>query len=369
MTQDSDVVDPAFASTVAAFARVAAQHPAAGGQLAIRSRDRLFVSVSAGQAGRKAWDRRTTTDVWSTSKAVVAVALSTALNQQARSLQTPLVDLWPELGAAGDLPVAALLGHRLGVVGARRTLEQEDLLDGAALARELAGTRPWWEPGTSFGYHSWTYGVMVEELFRRLDVALDDIVGGLCASEEGAVVRFAGRPDVVAPAVRISTSRSAAGRRLAARTDDETRAALRNPVLTADDTGSPWWDALSLPGVKCRANADGISLALVHLLGPGPVSASDRESHLTGQGRGTDRVLGDDREFTAGLVVGHPGSACPYSAGDRLRFGHDGLGGSFACVDIDAGLVLTWVTNGMGSDINTDPRKLEILRAFDDDTR
>jgi hypothetical protein len=368
MATDPGFADRAFTRTVDAFSRVSAQHPVSGGQLAIRSRDGLLVSVCAGRAGTGPWSRRTTTNVWSTSKAVVAIALSSALGERGHSLQTPLADIWPELRAAGDLPIAALLGHRLGLVGLRRPLITGDLLDGPGLAQELSETEPWWEPGTSFGYHSWTYGVLVNELCRRLDVELDAVVGSLCVAEPGATVGFTGRPADVAEALRVPAARSAASRALAARTAPETEAALRNPVLTPSDTSAPWWDQLDLPGVKCFANADGVSLVVGQLLGGTTVSAADAAAHLTGQGRGNDRVLGDDREFTAGLVAGHSDSGCPYSTDGRLRFGHDGLGGSFTCVDTESGLVLAWVTNGMGSDINTDQRKLEILRAFDDDT-
>lgn len=368
MPADLGFADRAFARTVDAFHRVSAQHPASGGQLAIRSRDGLLVSVCAGQAGTGSWSRRTTTNVWSTSKAVVAIALSSALRERGHSLETPLAHIWPELRAVGDLPIAALLGHRLGLVGVRRPLTASDLLQGPRLAWELSGTEPWWEPGTSFGYHSWTYGVLVNELCRRLGVELDAVVGGLCADEPGTVVRFTGRPTDVADGVRVPAAPSSASRALAARTAPETQAALRNPVLTPSDANAHWWDELDLPGVKCFANADGVSLVVVELLGGRTVSSADGAAHLTGQGRGTDCVLGDDREFTAGLVAGHSDSGCPYSTDRRLRFGHDGLGGSFTCLDPESGLVLAWVTNGMGSDINTDQRKLEILRAFDDDT-
>ena len=58
-------------------------------------------------------------------------------------------------------------------------------------------------------------------------------------------------------------------------------------------------------------------------------------------------MLGDDREFTAGLVAGHSNSGCPYSDDGRLRFGHDALGGSFTCIDTESGLVLARVTSNV----------------------
>ncbi|WP_395695205.1 serine hydrolase domain-containing protein [Nocardioides sp.] len=368
MTADSEVQDRAFASTIDAFRRVVGKHPGTGGQLAIRSRDHLLVSVASGRAGARAWSRATTVNVWSVAKAVAAVALSSILADRGHSLESRLADLWPELRAGRDMPVQAALGHRLGLVGLRRPIGPTDLLDHDALAAELATTTPWWEPGTDVGYHSWTYGVVVRELCRRLGSGMDGALELVLGGDPGAAASFVRRGTDHAALVALDVPPSEASQQLAHRQTEETRAALRNPVLTAGDANAGWWTELELPSVKLMANAEGIALALAQLLGRGSVPARDIDLHLTGQGRSTDRVLGDDREFAAGLVVGHADSACPYSTTDRLRYGHDGMGGSFACVDPEAGLVLTWVTNGMGRDINTDPRKLEILEAFDDDT-
>jgi CubicO group peptidase (beta-lactamase class C family) len=35
------------------------------------------------------------------------------------------------------------------------------------MADGIAGQRPRWEPGSAFGYHSWTYGVLLAEILRR----------------------------------------------------------------------------------------------------------------------------------------------------------------------------------------------------------
>lgn len=370
--RDDDTVDPAFARTIDAFRAVTAGSPGIGGQLSIRSGRRLLVSATAGADGHgRSWSPDTTVNVWSVGKALAAVTAAAALRRTGGSLADPLIRWWPALGAliGTRWTVGDALAHRLGLVGLRRAVHPTDLLDRGGIADELAGTEPWWRPGTDFGYHSWTYGVLIDQVLRgagtdtatAADLAAD-------GSERGALVSFGtpvGRPARLRP---LDVPRSADLAALGSRVEAETVAALRNPPLGPDDTERWWWPELVLPSAKAYANADGVTAVLAQVLRPSRLAPGDVTELLTGRGRGIDRVLGDDREFTAGLVAGHADSACPYSVDGRLRFGHDGMGGSFVCVDPAAGLTLAWVTNGAGRDINRDPRKLAILEAFDDDT-
>lgn len=369
-----DVVDPAFDRTVDAFRAVSSAEPGVGGQLSIRSGRARLVSVTAGEDGRgRAWAPDTTVNVWSVGKALAAVTVAAALRAAGGSLGDPLSRWWPGLDQGASLPVGDALAHRLGLVGLRRQVHPTDLLDRRRIADELARTEPWWRPETGFGYHSWTFGVLVDQVLRGAGTdtatATELVVGDPERPDPGALVSFGaavGRP------ARLRQLDAPTGRDLAvlmARYQPETVAALRNPALGHEHPEEPWWPDLVLPSVKATANADGVTAVLAELVRPRRLAPDDVVDLLTGRGRGIDRVLGDDREFTAGLVAGHADSACPYSTDGRLRYGHDGMGGSFACVDPAAGLTLAWVTNGAGRDINKDPRKLAILEAFDDDTR
>jgi CubicO group peptidase (beta-lactamase class C family) len=311
-------------------------------------------------------------NVWSVAK---SLSVLTLVSLAGFSLSDPVRRWWPELIAGREMTVAGLLSHRAGVVGLRRTVTGPELAGWTRLVPELERTEPWWQPGDGFGYHSWTFGLLVSELVRRAaGESVDGVLRANLADQAAGQVSFrAPPPGTVAHQVRLDVPLSQEAARLAGAAGPATSAALRNPALTEADANSSWWPVLMLPSVKAYASADGVA-GLVTTLLPGggaksPVPADEVAMMLTGAGRGSDRVLGDDREFGPGLVVGHPDSACPYSTGGRLRWGHDGMGGSFFCVDRDAGLVLAWVTNGLGRSINTDPRKLRLLEAFDHDTR
>lgn len=367
----NDCLDPAFTRTVNAFRAVTAGPAGVGGQLSIRSGRRLLVSVAVGDDGHgRPFSPATTVNVWSVGKALAAVVVAATLRQSGGSLADPVVRWWPAARLDEEVTVGDALGHRLGLVGLRRPVTATDLLDRGRLGDELARTEPWWVPGTAFGYHSWTFGVIVDQILRAAGTdaasAADSV---LDRPAKTGLVSFGAPVGQPARLVDLEVPSSPDLAALVARTGPETQAALRNPSLGHADTGSSWWPDLVLPSVKAAANADGATQVLAELVDPRLLAADDVAQLLTGRGRGIDRVLGDDREFTAGLVVGHPDSACPYSTDGRLRYGHDGMGGSFVCVDPATGLTLAWVTNAAGLDINRDPRKLAILEAFDDDTR
>jgi len=64
--------------------------------------------------------------------------------------------------------VRELLSHQVGLVNVDGLLEPEDLLNSSRGASKLAASLPAWRPGSAFGYHAWTFGVLIEELHRRI---------------------------------------------------------------------------------------------------------------------------------------------------------------------------------------------------------
>jgi len=77
---------------------------------------------------------------------------------------------WPEFAAEGkqDITLRELLSHRAGVVGADAGFSLEELADDRLIAARLAGQRPYWRPGTAFGYHAWVIGALTGEVVRRV---------------------------------------------------------------------------------------------------------------------------------------------------------------------------------------------------------
>jgi len=77
---------------------------------------------------------------------------------------------WPEFAAEGkqDITLRELLAHRAGVVGTDDGFSLEELADDRLIAARLAGQRPYWRPGSAFGYHAWVIGALTGEVVRRV---------------------------------------------------------------------------------------------------------------------------------------------------------------------------------------------------------
>jgi CubicO group peptidase (beta-lactamase class C family) len=76
----------------------------------------------------------------------------------------------PEFSAYGKsaILVRELMSHQAGLVNVDGGLDDADILDSNRAAPKRAEQRPFWRPGTAFGYHGLTIGTFMEELVRRI---------------------------------------------------------------------------------------------------------------------------------------------------------------------------------------------------------
>ncbi|QJS12161.1 beta-lactamase family protein [Streptomyces argyrophyllae] len=76
---------------------------------------------------------------------------------------------WPEFAAEGKgaLTLRDLLAHRAGLVGTDTGFRADELADDRVIAERLADQRPFWRPGTAFGYHALVIGALTGEVVRR----------------------------------------------------------------------------------------------------------------------------------------------------------------------------------------------------------
>ena len=124
----------------------------------------------ADAAGTRAWERDTIVNVYSTGKGMLSLGLHMLADRGLVDIEAPVASYWPEFAQAGKegVTVRHVLGHRSGVVGARRLLPKEACYDWETMTTALAEAEPWWEPGTRHGYHVWTYGWIIGEIVRRV---------------------------------------------------------------------------------------------------------------------------------------------------------------------------------------------------------
>ncbi|MEJ3653600.1 serine hydrolase domain-containing protein [Actinomycetes bacterium KLBMP 9759] len=110
------------------------------------------------------------TGVFSSTKGAAALVVALLVQDCGLDLDQRVSHYWPEFAAEGKgaLTVRELMSHRAGVVGADGGFLVEELADDQVVAARLAPQKPYWRPGTAFGYHALTIGALANEVVRRV---------------------------------------------------------------------------------------------------------------------------------------------------------------------------------------------------------
>lgn len=140
-------------------------HNEPGSQLAVYHHGRPVVDLWAGDG----FSGDTLTAVFSSTKGAAHLVVALLVQDGVLDLSRTVASYWPEFAAEGKdrLTVAELLEHRSGVIWAHDGLTPAELADDRVLAEHLAGQRPYWEPGSGYGYHALVIGALTGEVVRR----------------------------------------------------------------------------------------------------------------------------------------------------------------------------------------------------------
>ena len=147
-----------------------------GAAVAVTLDGQPVVDVWAGwmdEERTRPWHRDTLVDVFSLGKAMTTLCVLLLVERGHVGLDAPVSRYWPEFAASGkaDVTVRMLLSHRAGVPAVRRELPAESIYDWDAMVAALAAEEPWWEPGSTHGYHVNTFGFLTGEVVRRVSGA------------------------------------------------------------------------------------------------------------------------------------------------------------------------------------------------------
>ena len=107
--------------------------------------------------------------VFSSTKGAAHLVVALLVQEGTLELDRKVTYYWPEFGAEGkgQLTLRDLLAHRAGVVGIDGGFSAQELADDRAMAERLADQKPFWRPGTAFGYHAYVIGALTGEIVRR----------------------------------------------------------------------------------------------------------------------------------------------------------------------------------------------------------
>ncbi|MCX4761684.1 beta-lactamase family protein [Streptomyces sp. NBC_01275] len=107
--------------------------------------------------------------VFSSTKGAAHLVVALLVQEGTLELDRKVTYYWPEFAAEGKgaLTLRELLAHRAGVVGTDTGFSRQELADDRQIAERLADQRPFWRPGTAFGYHALVIGALTGEVVRR----------------------------------------------------------------------------------------------------------------------------------------------------------------------------------------------------------
>ncbi|GLW51429.1 serine hydrolase [Streptomyces sp. NBRC 14336] len=144
---------------------VAEERPDYEGQLCAYVHGRRVVDLWAGDGA----DAGSLYGVFSSTKGAAHLVVALLVQDGTLELDRKVTYYWPEFGAEGKgaLTLRDLLAHRAGLVGLDAGFSAEELADDRVIAERLADQRPFWRPGTAFGYHALVIGALTGEVVRR----------------------------------------------------------------------------------------------------------------------------------------------------------------------------------------------------------
>jgi len=151
-------------------------------------------------------DGDTLFNVYSVTKAVAATALHILADRGQIDYEAPVSRYWPEYAAKGKerTTVRDVLTHRACVPQMPADMTPERLCDWDWMTQAIADLEPLAEPGTQTLYLSMTFGWIVGELVRRVDLkhrSLGQFVREEIAEPLGISDLWIGLPDAAAPRV------------------------------------------------------------------------------------------------------------------------------------------------------------------------
>jgi len=369
----------AFERVRDAFEQNFALRKEVGAAVAVWVDGNLVVNLWGGladAAGTRPWRQDTLATVLSGTKGLTSTCVHQLAERGEIDLHAPVARYWPEFGQAGKkaITIAMVMSHQSGVIGPQKPMPWQQIADWDLVCERLAAAQPWWEPGTAQGYHMFTFGFILGEVFRRVtgctvgqylrtEIAEPlgiDVHIGLPVSEHHRCADPVNKPRfrellaaAQAPACPI-------------RLDEHPKAGLSVGMgfVPDDELGSndrKLWLQLEFPANNGQVSALGMATFYNALAQEKLLSRRHMELVRVPQGGfESDLVLGPrvaDHGWGLGYMLNQ---RCLNGPNPRI-FGHGGLGGSFAFVDLEHRIGYAYVMNHYdATKASADPRSVAL---------
>jgi CubicO group peptidase (beta-lactamase class C family) len=334
------------------FAAAAAAEPGYGAQLAVFARGKLVADLWAGDMTADAL-----TGLYSITKGAAHLVVALLVQDGVLELDRRVSSYWPEFRGGGKetLTLRDLLAHRAGLIGVDGGFSLAELADDRLLAARLAGQRPFWQPGSGYGYHAFVVGALTGEVVRRVTgSSIQQIFEERVRAPYGLDF-YLGLPESLEPRylpvqpMLLSPEQEAA---MAAQRPDPAsligvafnmNASPATP--TADLANAREVRALGQASAGGVGNARGVAKMYAAIVsevdGRPPLLSPVTVGEFTTQtsGDGTDLVTGRPNHF----LLGFENSGAQYPVLPPTAFGHGGATGSQSLAVPESGLSYAYI--------------------------
>jgi CubicO group peptidase (beta-lactamase class C family) len=323
------------------------------------------------EARTQEWDEHTITNVWSTTKTVTSLAALMLADRGQLDVHATVGTYWPEFAVNGkqDVEVRHLLSHSSGVSGLDQPAAVEDLYDWDRATSRMAGQAPWWEPGTSSGYHALNFGHLIGELVRRVtgkslkQFVAEEIAGPLGADFQiGAAQRDWERIAPVVAPPPLPFDLEALG------SDSPVVKTFTGPPVLADYANTEGWRNADIGAANGHGNARSVARIMSVLAKGGEVDGirllrpETIELIFDEQVNGTDVVVGVPLRW--GIGYGLPRlDTIPWIPDEKICF-WGGWGGSVIIMDLGRRMTISYMMNKMGPGIIGSDRSARYVQAI-----
>ena len=335
-----------------------------GASLAVVHDGELVVDLWGGEARPGVpWERDTITQVWSVTKAMVALALLTQVEKGLIDLDAPVATYWPAFGAQGKegVLVRQVLGHTSGVPAWTADVGVADICDLDKSEALLAEQAPWYEPGSAPAYQLVNHGHLVDGIVRGAtgrtvaEILHTDIMAPL-----GGGFRLGVPEEELDRCADLSNPPPSQVDYSAMPPDAFLLRAVFNPLLAPEEVcNTPEWRRSAVGGAGGHGNARGIARAQallshggrydgVELLSPALV-----ERVLEVQSDGVDLMLMVPTRFGIGFGLQMP--PAPAIPEGRVCW-WTGYGGAIVVNDLDTRTTIAYAPNRLADHMVSSPR-------------
>lgn len=304
---------------------------------------------------------------FSVTKNTIGLSVGLLVERGELDLDERVAHYWPEFAAKGKqrVTVRELLSHQAGLPQTTPPLTWDELLGHHAAAERLAASRPFWNPGSAFGYHAATIGNLGDELvFRVTGRTLHEFYEAEIRAPHGIdfflglPAEHVGRRIDVLPMIKPVSDTSVPA------------FSTLGPVVFGSAPGDVdlrnWprsWE-FGHPATSGTGTARGIArlmaAAVTGVDGRAPFLGADTVEQIGQQQiRGYDEVL-HQHDRAHAIVFQKPSQQLAF--GGPRSFGHDGAMGALACVDPDTGLAFAWTIARGPWPGGADPRAVALAR-------